>query len=124
CDVPWIPTQCKPLESTKIIHVDVDPLKQQIPVFYLPSMATFRAESATAFKQINEYVASNDSLKQFSSSSENTEFGKRREEAFQKTRQSVAQLASVPDGGDGAPLNVSYLISQVRTGCPIDTIWA
>ncbi|BCR89606.1 putative thiamine pyrophosphate enzyme [Aspergillus chevalieri] len=124
CDVPWIPTQCKPLDSAKIIHVDVDPLKQQIPVFYLPSMATFRAESATAFKQINEYVASNESLKQFSNSAENTEFGKRREEAFQKTRQSVAQLASVPDGGDGAPLNVSYLMSQVRSGCPTDTIWA
>ena len=56
CDVPWIPTQCKPSDSAKIIHVDVDPLKQQIPVFYIPSIATFRAESATAFKQINEYM--------------------------------------------------------------------
>ena len=124
CDVPWIPTQCKPSDSAKIIHVDVDPLKQQMPVFYIPTIATFRAESATAFKQINEYVASNNSLKQFSSSAENTALGERRQEAFQKTRKAVAQLASLPSGGNGAPLNVSYLMSQVRSGCPIDTIWA
>lgn len=124
CDVPWIPTQCKPSDSAKVIHVDVDPLKQQIPVFYIPSIATFRAESATAFKQINEYIASNDSLKQFASSAENTALGERRQEAFQKTRKAVADLASLPSGGDEAPLNVSYLMSQVRTGCPVDTIWA
>lgn len=124
CDVPWIPTQCKPSDSAKVIHVDVDPLKQQIPVFYIPSIATFRAESATAFKQINEYIASNDSLKQFASSAENTALGERRQETFQKARNAIAELASLPSGGDEAPLNVSYLMSQVRTGCPIDTIWA
>lgn len=124
CDVPWIPTQCKPSDSAKVIHVDVDPLKQQIPVFYIPSIATFRAESATAFKQINEYIASNDSLKQFASSAENTTLGERRQERFQKTRKAIAELASLPFGADEAPLNVSYLMSQVRTGCPIDTIWA
>lgn len=124
CDVPWIPTQCKPSDTAKIVHVDVDPLKQQIPVFYLPSMATFRAESATAFKQINEYVASNDSLKKFASSAENAALGKSREEAFQKTRQGIVELASVPSGGDSAPLNVSYLMSQARGRCPADTIWA
>lgn len=124
CDVPWIPTQCKPSDTAKIVHVDVDPLKQQIPVFYLPSMATFRAESATAFKQINEYVASNDSLKKFASSAENAALGKSREEVFQKTRQGILELASVPSEGDSAPLNVSYLMSQARNACPADTIWA
>lgn len=124
CDVPWIPTQCKPSDKATIVHVDVDPLKQQMPVFYLNASATFRAESATAFKQINEYVASNDSLKSFASSAENTAFGKSREETFRKTRQSIAELAAVPAEGDVAPLNVSYLMSQVRSGCPADTVWA
>lgn len=124
CDVPWIPTLCKPSDTAKIVHVDVDPLKQRIPVFYLPSMATFRAESATAFRQINEYVASNDSLKRFASSAENAALGKSREEVFRKTRQSIVELASVPSKGDSAPLNVSYLMSQARSACPADTIWA
>jgi thiamine pyrophosphate-dependent acetolactate synthase large subunit-like protein len=124
CDVPWIPTQCKPSESAKVIHVDVDPLKQQMPVFYLPSMATFRAESATAFRQINEYVAANDSLKQVLSSEEQTSLGKRREEEHKKSRQAVADLAIVPSGGGNAHLNASYLTSQLRKNCPVDTIWA
>ena len=32
CDVPWIPTQCKPKSSARVFHFDVDPLKQQMPV--------------------------------------------------------------------------------------------
>lgn len=124
CDVPWIPTQCKPSDSAKIIHVDVDPLKQQIPVFYLPSMATFRAESGTAFKQINDYVASNASMQQTVTSEANATLGKRREEAYKKTRQAVADLAVVPSGGGNASLNASYFMSEVRKSCPADTIWA
>ncbi|KAL4933335.1 putative thiamine pyrophosphate enzyme [Aspergillus undulatus] len=124
CDVPWIPTQCKPSDTAKIIHVDVDPLKQQMPVFYIPAIATFRAESATAFKQINEFVPSNEKLKQVVSSEENTARGKRREEAFRKARQAITDLAVTPSGGNDAALNASYLLSQVRKSCPVDTIWA
>ncbi|KAI9376058.1 hypothetical protein BJX61DRAFT_539225 [Aspergillus egyptiacus] len=124
CDVPWIPTQCKPSESAKIIHVDVDPLKQQMPVFYIPAMATFRAESATAFRQINEYVSSNERLKQIITSEANAARGQRRLEEFRKVRQAVAELAATPAGGDNAALNASYLMGQVRKSCPIDTIWA
>ncbi|KAL4941293.1 hypothetical protein BDV06DRAFT_223251 [Aspergillus oleicola] len=124
CDVPWIPTQCKPSESAKIIHVDVDPLKQQMPVFYIPAIATYRADSATVFKQINEYVASNEKLKRIINSEENTARGKRREGDFRKARQAITDLAVTPSGGNDAALNASYLLSQVRKSCPIDTIWA
>lgn len=124
CDVPWVPTQCRPSESAKVIHVDVDPLKQQIPVFYVPSLATFRADSTTALKQLNEYIASNATLKQVVDSEANVSHGKRREEEYQKALQAIANLAAVPSGGDDAPLNVSYLTSQIRKGCPADTIWA
>lgn len=124
CDVPWIPTLCKPSDSARIIHVDVDPLKQQIPVAYIPTIATFRAESATAFKQLNEYVASNSSIQQTVQSDENRARGQRRAEVFQKTRQAIYNLARLPPGGDVAPLNANYLISQLRQSCPSDTIWA
>lgn len=38
CDVPWINTQCHPKKGAKIFHIDVDPLKQQMPVFYLAAL--------------------------------------------------------------------------------------
>ncbi|PYI13216.1 acetolactate synthase [Aspergillus violaceofuscus CBS 115571] len=124
CDVPWIPTICKPSDTAKIVHVDVDPLKQQIPVHYINSSATYRAESATAFKQINDYIASNYQLQQSINTAENQARGERREQEFRKTRKAIADMAVVPAGGDRAPLNASYLISQLRGGCPADTIWA
>ncbi|KAJ6164042.1 hypothetical protein N7470_002714 [Penicillium chermesinum] len=124
CDVPWVPTQFQPADSAKIIHIDVDPLKQQMPVFYINAMATFRADSATALKQINQHIASNQSLQQFIQCEVNVNFGKVRQEEYQKRRQEIVDLAAIPDGGDGAPLNVSYLMAQVRKGCPADAIWA
>jgi thiamine pyrophosphate-dependent acetolactate synthase large subunit-like protein len=124
CDVPWVPTQFKPSESAKIIHIDVDPLKQQIPVFYIHSMATFRADSSTALKQINDYVAAQGSLQRFIGSKENIIMGQRRDEEYLKRRQEIADLAAVPEGGDGASLNINYLMAQVRQGVPTDTIWA
>ncbi|KAJ5919449.1 hypothetical protein N7466_010392 [Penicillium verhagenii] len=124
CDVPWVPTQFKPSISAKIIHIDVDPLKQQIPVFYINSMATFRADSKTALKQLNDYITQNGPLQEFVGSNVNIAMGKRRDEQYSKRRQEITDLAALPEGGDDAPLNISYLMAQVREGCPCDTIWA
>lgn len=124
CDVPWVPTQSKPSDSAKIIHIDVDPLKQQMPVAYIHSMATFRADSGTSLKQINDHVATNGQLQQFIGSKENITLGQRRDEEYLRRRQEITDLAAVPEGGDSASLNVSYLMAQVRQGCPSDAIWA
>ncbi|KAJ5765259.1 hypothetical protein N7520_004818, partial [Penicillium odoratum] len=124
CDVPWVPTQFKPSDSAKIIHIDVDPLKQQIPVFYINSMATFRADSATALKQLNDHIAITGHLQQYIGSTENVNMGQQRDKEYLQRKQEITDLAALPEGGDGAPLNVSYLMAQVRKGCPADTIWA
>ncbi|KAL1963131.1 hypothetical protein VTN77DRAFT_8674 [Rasamsonia byssochlamydoides] len=124
CDVPWIPTQCKPSPSAKVIHIDVDPLKQQIPMFYIPSIATFKADSTTAFRQLHQYISSNTALSQTVNSDAFAARRKRLEEEHKQRLQSIADLAVVPAGGDNAYLNVSYLTAQVRKACPPDTIWA
>lgn len=123
-DTPWIPTVCKPKDSAKVVHLDVDPLKQQIPMFYLPSIATFKVDSTTAFKQINEYIASNSSLTQTLNSQEVTERQKRVEESYRKRLQEIADSAAAPDGGPGAYLNANYLMGQLKKAAPQDTIWA
>ncbi|KAI5783166.1 thiamine pyrophosphate enzyme, N-terminal TPP binding domain-containing protein [Peziza echinospora] len=56
CDVPWIPTQCKPTTSD-IWHLDVDPMKQQMPVFYISAKARFKTDAETALKQLNKCIA-------------------------------------------------------------------
>jgi acetolactate synthase I/II/III large subunit len=56
-DIPWIPLLNKPASSAVIYHLDVDPLKEQMPLFQLPARRVFRADAATALRQLNELVA-------------------------------------------------------------------
>jgi len=56
CDVPWIPLVNRPNAAARIYHVDVDPLKEQIPMWYVATKKAFRADAGTALRQINEYV--------------------------------------------------------------------
>jgi acetolactate synthase I/II/III large subunit len=55
-DVPWIPLKNKPSENCKIYYIDVDPLKEQMPLWYIPSKQFFRADSYTALQQFNELL--------------------------------------------------------------------
>ncbi len=56
-DVPWIPVVSKPREGAKIYHIDADPLKEQMPLWYIPSHRSYRADAATALRQLNDYLA-------------------------------------------------------------------
>jgi len=54
-DVPWIPTVSRPAENALIFHIDVDPLKEQMQLWHIPSECAFRADAQTAISQINTY---------------------------------------------------------------------
>ncbi|MDM4761990.1 thiamine pyrophosphate-requiring protein [Galbitalea sp. SE-J8] len=56
-DVPWIPLVNRPAPTARILHVDVDPLKQDVPVFYIGAQLAARADAATALDQLNARVA-------------------------------------------------------------------
>jgi acetolactate synthase-1/2/3 large subunit len=53
-DVPWIPQLNRPRTDARILHIDTDPLKQQMPLWYIHARHAFRADAATALRQINE----------------------------------------------------------------------
>jgi acetolactate synthase-1/2/3 large subunit len=53
-DVPWIPTMSRPGSETRIVHIDPDPLKTRMPLWYIPAEASYRADAATALEQILE----------------------------------------------------------------------
>jgi len=52
-DVPWIPTISKPAADATIIHLDVDPLKEAMPLWYIGARHAFRTDPATALAQLN-----------------------------------------------------------------------
>jgi acetolactate synthase-1/2/3 large subunit len=55
-DVPWIPTVSKPPQNAKIYHIDVDPLKHQMPLWYIHATNIFRADAFTALAQLNTWL--------------------------------------------------------------------
>ena len=52
-DVPWIPTVSRPAADAAIFHIDVDPLKEGMPLWYIGARRSLRADAATALGQLN-----------------------------------------------------------------------
>jgi acetolactate synthase-1/2/3 large subunit len=53
CDLPWTPSLTKPPKDCRVFYLDIDPLKEDIPVWYIPAERFMRADSHTALKQLN-----------------------------------------------------------------------
>ncbi len=56
-DVPWIARSNRPHPDATIFHIDVDPLKEAMPLWYIPAVAQFRASARVALQQLNAAVA-------------------------------------------------------------------
>ncbi|RYP14192.1 hypothetical protein DL765_006553 [Monosporascus sp. GIB2] len=122
CDVPWIPTQCTLRPRVKIIQVDIDPLKQNIPLHYIPAFRRYRADTETALRQLNSYIISSEKYSQLA-----------RQEPYasrwaaladeQRERFEAAKRLATPPSNELSPPSVSYLCSELRQACPRDTIW-
>lgn len=52
-DVPWIPTINKPNDRAAIFIVDIDPIKQSMPLWHIKARRSYRADAATALAQLN-----------------------------------------------------------------------
>ncbi|RJE25976.1 Thiamine pyrophosphate enzyme [Aspergillus sclerotialis] len=120
--VPWIPVLCRPSPEAKIIHIDIDPLKENLSLFYISAKQTFRADATEAFRQLHTYIKSN---KVFNSILSSEEYNKRAtalETAHAKRLESLARVAATPSNMN-APVNSHYLGRVLRESLPSDTIW-
>ena len=52
CDVPWIPLVNRPAPDAIIRHIDIDPLKRDIPLWHIDATSRHEADAATALQQI------------------------------------------------------------------------
>ena len=57
-DVPWIAEVSKPGERARIFHIDTDPLKEQMPLWYIGATLQCQAEATLALQQIRAAVRS------------------------------------------------------------------
>ncbi|KAH7317031.1 thiamine pyrophosphate enzyme, N-terminal TPP binding domain-containing protein [Stachybotrys elegans] len=115
CDVPWIPTLCKPKAGTRIFHIDIDPLKQQMPMFYIDAEARYKADTLISVEQIIASLSSGPNATSASPTHQQA-----RQESYAARLVRITQSAKPTEaGGFGA----GYLSQVLRVVCPEETIW-
>ncbi|KAL8818104.1 MAG: hypothetical protein Q9191_008013, partial [Dirinaria sp. TL-2023a] len=119
CDVPWIPTQCRPDDNARIYHIDVDPLKMQMPVGWIEADGTYRADSYTALAQLNKYISSK--LTPYLDPEIHAARRDRLQTSYNQ-RQAVIRELALPKS-DGT-FNTPFLTTLLRASVPADTIYA
>jgi acetolactate synthase-1/2/3 large subunit len=55
-DVPWVSTLNRPNDQCRVFCIDVDPIKEKIPLWHVPAEAFYQADSYQALMQMNQFV--------------------------------------------------------------------
>lgn len=121
CDVPWIPTQCKPQTDAKIFHIDVDPLKQVMPLFYIPAQSRYRADALTSLEQVIGQLKSVEAFKAQLTGEESDQRWSALQESYQYRLDDIASRNQPLENGD---FGTGHLCARLRELCPKDTLWA
>ena len=120
CDVPWVPTLCQPREDAQIFHVDIDPLKQGMPLFYIPATRRYRADALASVEQILDKLRTGDAAAKLAARDLVADEEARRA-SYASRLAAIAQAAQPHlDGSFGT----GHLSRVLRGVCPADTIWA
>lgn len=120
CDVPWIQTRCKPNLEAKIYHIDADPLKQRMPLFYIQSDARYLADSMTSVSQIIERLKTGEAAKILAVRNQGVAEKARHESYIARIERISKAAQSFPDDSFGT----GHLSKVLRSVCPENTIWA
>jgi acetolactate synthase I/II/III large subunit len=112
-DVPWIPTVSRPSPDAAIFHIDVDPLKEQMPLWHVDAIS-FRVDGATALGQIEACLASE--------SIDESIVAERRRHLHAAYAARTAMLQSREAAPAGGGITSEYLMSCLREVLDHDTI--
>ncbi|HLS65553.1 MAG TPA: thiamine pyrophosphate-requiring protein [Pseudogracilibacillus sp.] len=105
-DVPWIPTKNKPPKKAIIYYIDADPLKEDMPLWYIPSKRFFRADSLLVLQQINKAINRRRTI-------DNEQIESRREIITNFHRQMIKQLRE-KEKMHANVITPEYLTASVR----------
>ena len=111
-DIPWIPTVSAPKPEARLYHLDVDPLKMQMPVWYIAAAERFAVDAGTALQQLNAELDK--------SASDGPLVAARRERWERQHRQRKAELSQRERPGDS--LTPEFLTAAIRRRVTADTM--
>lgn len=111
-DVPWIPTKNQPGAEAQIYHIDVDPLKEQMPLWYIEPHRSFRADAELAIRAIMQAAGELDLPAQG--------IAERAEHYASRGEARRARLAEAEEQGGG--LTIARLMAALRQHVDATTI--
>ncbi|PZX02340.1 acetolactate synthase-1/2/3 large subunit [Psychrobacillus insolitus] len=56
-DVPWLTTQVHPKDDCNVYFIDLDPIKEEIPLWHIPAIRNYRADAYETLRQLNSVLA-------------------------------------------------------------------
>jgi len=112
-DVPWIPAFNKPSPAATVCHIDIDPLKERTPLWYIPATQVFRADCLTALRQIHTRL---DALKIDSKAVEE------RKAHYRQQHEALAQELARKEQKPQDVITAEYLTACVRRHIDQDTV--
>ncbi|KAL2753078.1 hypothetical protein ACRALDRAFT_1036667 [Sodiomyces alcalophilus JCM 7366] len=121
CDVPWVNTLCQPRADARVFHIDVDPLKHQMPVFYIKAESRYRARGRAAVEQITTRLRSHEKTAALLDQGQQEAAAAARQESYERRLATIDQTNKLLDNGE---FGTGYLCRRLRAMCPKDTIWA
>lgn len=115
-DVPWIPHENKPNPKATIIHIDVDPLKNAMPLFYIPARYRYTAGAREALRQIRLAVNVTPEMK--------SKVASRLESAKAARSERLDRLAKAALQPSAAPntSTVPALLAKLKSALPANTL--
>jgi acetolactate synthase-1/2/3 large subunit len=112
-DVPWIPTINRPAKDARIFHIDIDPLKETIPLWYINAHRSYRADAATALAQINAH---------FGRAGWDEATAASRVRHYTKLHDDRARQLAAREQPDGDAITPESLTAAVRRAIDADTV--
>ena len=111
-DVPWIPSVNRPAPDARVIHIDADPLKAQMPLWHIGASRLYAADAATALRQLDAALAD--------LPLDSEAVARRRAAHGARHAARAARLRERETGGTG--LSVPALLARLRAALPPDAI--
>jgi thiamine pyrophosphate-dependent acetolactate synthase large subunit-like protein len=111
CDVPWIPSKNPPPPDTRIYHIDIDPLNQQIPVSFFPAHGRWKADCYTALGQLLSHL----SMSPLVEAAHQTTFQERKARLVLEHKKRIDNIATRLRLGEEESLdasNIGYLLKH------------
>jgi len=113
-DIPWMTTINRPQEDATVYYIDIDPLKERTPLWYIPSKRFWKADSHIALKQINQCLDEQDII--------NDNMVSKRWEKYANIHQQQIEQKRLNEQLDTNVITAEYLTACVREVIDDDAI--